>query len=215
MIPQTFFIPPAALDALVGALENDPFYAALTPDADIADARRRAILREYFAYALHEGNAYGVVTIEAETNAGAAIWLLPQADGVAQKLQATKNAALKNILSPRGFENYVAMIEAMSPHAERVVPRRAWYLSILGIAPARQGKGLGKRLLAPTLADADARGASCFLETFNPRTLPFYESVGFRAVAQHAEQVTGQAYWIMVRAPLITAETAAHPLAAA
>jgi hypothetical protein len=73
---------------------------------------------------------------------------------------------------------------------------------------------LGKRLLAPTLADADARGASCFLETFNPRTLPFYESVGFRAVAQHAEQVTGQAYWIMVRAPLITAENAAHPLVA-
>lgn len=200
MFPQNKRFPIAALDALTDALQDDPFYAALTPDLYTRDATWRAILRAYFAYALYEAGAYGKIEIEPQTRAGAAIWLLPQVDDVAQKLRAQKNAALKNILSPRGYENYTAMLEAMAPHAEHSVPHNAWYLSILGISPALQGKGLGKQLLVPTLAQADTQNAPCFLETFTPRTIPFYESVGFRIVAQHTEFVTRRDYWIMQRA---------------
>lgn len=186
------------LDALTDALHPDPFYAALTPEGNANDAWRE-ILRAYFAVALDEARVYGIVELVRETRAGAAIWLLPQAEPVAEKMQERKNAALEKILTPRGFENYRAIIAAMTPHAERVVPRDAWYLSILGIAPHLQNQGLGAQLLAPTLALADAQRVPCYLETFNARTLRFYERAGFRIAAQHAEHITQSAYWIMVR----------------
>jgi len=191
----------ATLDALADALHSDPFYAALTPAANASPNAWRAPLRAYFAVALAEAAAYGQVEYLAPTRAGAALWLLPQTPAVNARMQATKNAALEKILAPRGFENYRAIIQAMQPRAERVTPRDAWYLSILGIAPSLQKRGLGARLLAPTLAQADAQRVACFLETFNPRTLAFYERVGFRIVARHAEKITRAEYWIMTRAP--------------
>lgn len=199
MVSQNIPIPAATLDALAEALHPDPFYAALTPEAEADPASWCEPLRAYFAYAMEEAYKYGVVEPAEPDHAGVAIWLLPQADGVAEQIQQTKNAALRNILSSRGFENYIAMVEAMAPHAEQVVPRNAWYLSILGIAPTLQGQGIGARLVAPTLAQADARRVPCFLETFNARTIRFYERAGFRVVSQHAENVTETNYWIMVR----------------
>lgn len=190
----------ATLDALADALHPDPFYAALTPEAHAQPNAWRAPLRAYFAVALAEAATYGQVEYLAPTRAGAALWLLPQTPAINANMQATKNAALEKILAPRGFENYRAIIQAMRPHAERAAPRDAWYLSILGIAPPLQKRGLGTQLLAPTLAQADAQRVSCFLETFNPRTLAFYERVGFRVVARHAEKITRAEYWIMTRA---------------
>ncbi len=186
------------MDALADALHPDPFYAALTPTENDGAAWREP-LRAYFAYALDEARAYGMVEVAAH-GAGAALWLLPQADGVAAKLQQIKNAALEKILTPRGFENYRAIIAAMTPHAERAAPPDAWYLSILGVAPSAQNQGVGAQLVARTLARADARHAPCYLETFNPRTVAFYERAGFRIVARHAEALTRAEYWIMTRA---------------
>lgn len=45
--------------------------------------------------------------------------------------------------------------------------------------PEAQGQGVGRRLLAPTLARADRDGAACYLETQRPETVRFYERLGF------------------------------------
>ncbi|MCG3140291.1 MAG: hypothetical protein HDKAJFGB_01337 [Anaerolineae bacterium] len=200
MNPTRFDFPAATLTALADALHPDPFYAALTPDASADPATWRDSLRAYFGYALVEARVYGKVELIADQDGGAALWLLPQAPGVAETLQQTKNAALEKILAPRGFENYRAIIAAMALRTERVAPPNAWYLSILGIAPPLQNQSLGAKLVAVTLAQADAQHAPCYLETFNPRTLSFYERAGFRIVARHAEKITRADYWIMTRA---------------
>ena len=192
-------VPPAALDALADALHADPFYAALTPEANAHPDAWRELLRAYFAVAFEEADAFGKIEYALPARAGAAIWLLPQTRATAAHLQQNKNAALEKILTPRGFENYRAIIETMTPHAERIVPHNAWYLSILGIAPHLQNQGIGAKLLAPTLAQADAQRVPCFLETFSARTIRFYERASFRVVAQHAEKITSSDYWIMVR----------------
>ena len=72
--------------------------------------------------------------------------------------------------------------------------RDAWYLSIIAIAPEAQGQGLGRLLLAPTLAEADAAGAVCYLETFSPRNLTFYERAGFGRRARIDEPTAPAAY---------------------
>jgi GNAT superfamily N-acetyltransferase len=53
-----------------------------------------------------------------------------------------------------------------------------WYLPWLGVEPARQGGGHGGRLLSHCLAIVDA-DLPAYLETPNPRTIPFYERHGF------------------------------------
>ena len=131
--------------------------------------------------------------------AGAAIWHLPQPPEVAARADAAKRAQLAALLGPQGLANYRAIVDFMAPHASRAVPPQAWYLSIVGIAPSWQGQGLGARLLAPALARATAHRRPCYLETFTPRNLPFYERLGFRPLAMHREPVTGADYWIMLR----------------
>jgi ribosomal protein S18 acetylase RimI-like enzyme len=49
-----------------------------------------------------------------------------------------------------------------------------WYLSMIGVDPARQGRGLGSALLRHTLALCDAEGAPAYLESSNPRNVPLY-----------------------------------------
>jgi GNAT superfamily N-acetyltransferase len=62
-------------------------------------------------------------------------------------------------------------------------PRFAhWYLPWLGVRAERQGTGLGARLLSEGLTRVDADHIPAFLETPNPRTVPFYERHGFEIV---------------------------------
>ncbi len=187
-----------ATTALAEALYADPFYAAITIDFEDDEVARRAVLAEYCRYSLREGHQIGVVTIPNDVY-GAAIWNLPQPLDIAGRARQAKHAAFAQLLGPRGFDAYRAIVDFMGPTAHTVIPQGSWYLSILGVAPPRQGQGLGRALLEPTLYEADRSGAHCFLETFNAAALRFYQRLGFNAVAEHLEPTTNARYWIMLR----------------
>ncbi len=59
-----------------------------------------------------------------------------------------------------------------------------WYLAWLGVDRGNQGYGLGTDLLTRRLAEVDATRQPAFLETPNPRTIPFYEHHGFTEVGR-------------------------------
>ncbi|MFN8582601.1 MAG: GNAT family N-acetyltransferase [Gemmatimonadaceae bacterium] len=46
------------------------------------------------------------------------------------------------------------------------LPPNAWYLSILGVHPSLQGRGVGSRLVRRTLEELDRNGAPSYLETY-------------------------------------------------
>ena len=54
-----------------------------------------------------------------------------------------------------------------------------WYLSLLGVRPDRRGLGVGGALLGAWLARVDGAGGAAWLETDEPRNLPFYRRAGF------------------------------------
>jgi GNAT superfamily N-acetyltransferase len=190
-----------AAAALAEALRDDLFYAAITVDFEPDEATRDAVLTEYCRYSLREGRQIGAVVILDDDPHGAAIWNLPQPHDVAEQALLAKHTAFADLLGPRGFDNYRAILSFMEPTAQAVIPAHAWYLSILGVAPRRQGQGLGRALLAPTLRHADQRGTHCFLETFNSASRRFYHRLGFSEVAEHLEPRTSARYWIMLRQP--------------
>ena len=62
-----------------------------------------------------------------------------------------------------------------------------WYLPWLAVDPARQGHGLGAaRSWRNASPELDADGMPAYLETPNPRTVPFYERHGFEVTGEAA-----------------------------
>jgi GNAT superfamily N-acetyltransferase len=74
------------------------------------------------------------------------------------------------------------------------------YLSYLGVAPARQGNGLGTALLRPVLDRCDSQGAPAYLEATNKRNLPLYRRQGFE-VREELDLPNGPRLWTMWREP--------------
>lgn len=55
-----------------------------------------------------------------------------------------------------------------------------WYLSLLGVEPSLQGKGIGYALLQPILNRCDQDHLPAYLETQTERNVSFYEHRGFK-----------------------------------
>jgi GNAT superfamily N-acetyltransferase len=196
-----FPLPDPACAAAVSALEGDPFYRCLTAEFGADDAQRRAALAAYFDYSIRQGMRIGRVVRPETADTGVAVWVLPQSDEVQERERSQKRACLRGILGEVGCESYARIVEYMSARALTVVGRDSWYLSIVAVTPQAQGRGLGARLLAPTLAEADAATAVCYLETFSPASRHFYQRLGFVTRAEFNEPATGAEYAVMVRVP--------------
>ena len=185
--------------SLVEALESDAFYWAIASGAESDANSRRRRLAEYFSYSLEEAKALGRTVYPDDQTLGASAWLLPSDEQSERAAASRKHEFLSQCLGQHGVRTYKSIVAWM---AERSAPlvNGAWYLSIIGVAPYAQGQGLGQRLLAPTLAEADAAGAECYLETFNARNLRFYERVGFQTKRIFREPTTGSEY-ALIRPP--------------
>jgi GNAT superfamily N-acetyltransferase len=196
---QLFMKKDPASPSTVAALEDDPFYRSICAPYDADTARRRPVLAEYFDYSIQEGRELGRCVHLADEARGVAVWLLPQPPEIESRAAQQKRTFLQATLSAEGFANYHRIIEFMSAKSAALIDEAAWYLSIVAVDPAVQGKGLGRKLLEPTIAEADRAGVTCYLETFSPRSLPFYQRLGFAPAARFTEPTTGADYTVMVR----------------
>lgn len=187
---------PAACHALAQSLADDPFYRAITA-ASAHAAARLALLSRYFALAIAEAQACGEVQYAGAQ--GCAIWITDEA-GPVQTAQHRdrRHAALRELLGPGGYDSYCRISAAMSAQVPAHL-QEAWYLSILGVQPAARGRGLAAGLLGLTLDRADARRVACYLETFNPLSLPFYRRAGFVQEYPLHEPITDRPYWLLAR----------------
>jgi GNAT superfamily N-acetyltransferase len=183
----------------VAALEDDPFYRSICAPYYSDTVRRRAVLAKYFDYSIQEGRELGRCIHLADEARGVAVWLLPQSPEVESQAAERKRTFLQATLNIEGCANYYRIIEFMSAKSATLVDEAAWYLSIVAVDPAAQGQGLGRKLLQPTIAEADRAGVTCYLETFGQRNLSFYQRLGFAPAARFTEPTTGAEYTVMVR----------------
>ena len=186
---------------LFNALQNDPFFSAIVADLPIESPERIERLVPYYLYSLQEGERLGTTLVLEPDPVGAAIWWFPQDDDLQYKMQRKKHTFLGELFGKSGLAQYEAITGFMHRMALPVIPLTGWYLSIAGISPHLQRRGLGEKLLRPTLIEADTARVTCYLETFNPESLPFYRKMGFDQVTSHLEPVTKSTYWIMLREP--------------
>lgn len=71
---------------------------------------------------------------------------------------------------------------------------------VLGVEPAKQNLGLGSVLMKEDLKRVDEAGALAYLESSNPRNIPFYERHGFEVTEMFTHGSSPPAA-LMVRQP--------------
>lgn len=141
---------------LAAAFADDPFIGHF-----LRDRRRRDLaLPRLFRAVLHELSA-GRATYALEVDGivtGVAAWAPPDDPALdrASRLRARIAELELRALFPRAASEVLGGFEELG---RRHPPIPHWYLAFVGIDPRWQGHGLGRLVLEPVLARADARGA--------------------------------------------------------
>ena len=104
--------------------------------------------------------------------AGATLWL-PPGGKIDEKAAAEKMASMLPEERQEEVFGFFASLTTKHPQEPH------WYLGVLGIEPAKQNLGLGSVLMKEDLKRVDEAGALAYLESSNPRNVPFYERHGF------------------------------------
>ncbi len=184
-----------AADVLARAFQGDPMFAYLEPDG----LRRARRLPWFFGAALRLGRQQGRVVIDEDR--GAAIWLPPGRTAIG--LPAVVRSGLVAAPLRLGLgasQRFAELTAAFEEAGQGVHGDSYWHLFILGVEPRSQGLGIGSRLVAPVLAEADTTRRPCYLETLAESNLGFYRRHGFE-VAEHLRPEGLPEFWTMLRAP--------------
>lgn len=186
---------PALAGVMSRAFENEPNFIYLLPD----QSKRRHALEWFFRFVFNAAVLSHGECLTTMSEAGAAIWLKPGGQ------ISPGNALMAGLLRMpyqfgwSGFMRSVQLSGKLEKRRKELMPQSHWYLTALGIDPAMQGKGIGRSLLEPILAKADAEGIPCYLETFHARNLGFYERFGFRVSSRETMARDRLHFWIMIR----------------
>ena len=157
----------AVIDVIVLAFSSDPAARCSWPDPGVFLRTFPAFARAFGGNAFAHGGAH-----LADDCAAAALWLPPNVRPDEEALGALMQATVGGQTRSDAF----AVLEQMS----RYHPSEPhWYLPLIGVDPARQGKGYGSALMRYALAACDRDRALAYLESSNPRNVPLYERHGF------------------------------------
>ena len=157
----------AAIETIVLAFAADPMTRWTWPQAHQFLAAMPRMARAFGGRAFSRGSAFCT-----DGYAGVALWLPPGVDPDHAGLEAVAGSTIAPARAAETgpiFEQ-MAKYHPAEPH---------WYLPLIGVDPAHQGQGLGDVLMEHALAQCDRDRAPAYLESSNPRNIPFYKRHGF------------------------------------
>lgn len=160
----------AVLNTLMLAFSSDPCLRFMldTPDKFFSGFRRFAT--GMGGAGLDHGTAW-----LADDGAAAALWLPP---GVTSDREPMMEV-LGELVDPEKLPTLGEVGEKIAAHHPQ---EPHWYLSMIGVDPARQGRGYGSAILKETVRRCDEDGVIAYLESSNPKNVPLYERYGFEVV---------------------------------
>jgi GNAT superfamily N-acetyltransferase len=160
-----------AIAALTLAFASDPATRWTWPDPKTYLAAFPRFAEAFGGAAFAKGSAHYI------EGAATALWLPPDIEpdeaAMVELFEATADVSTASD-GPQVMQQ-MARYHPREPH---------WYLPLIGVDPARQGKGLGSRLLEHATRLFDRDGAVAYLESSNPRNIPVYRRHGFEVLGK-------------------------------
>ncbi|MEU9169893.1 GNAT family N-acetyltransferase [Streptomyces sp. NPDC048420] len=177
---------------LDSAFQDDPVSGWIFPEEEYRRTTHPRLMAAFVDIVLAEGRVD--VT---EDGAACALWLPVPADG-GEESDEGEFAQLREALDP-GNER----IEQIGTLTAQVHPagRAHEYLWMIGVAPGRQGEGLGTALIGSVLERCDREGVPAYLEASSARSRGLYERLGFALVERPLDLPDGPQMWPMWREP--------------
>jgi len=187
-------------ECLYYALKDDPYY--ITMERTVEKAGGFEAMVRYMEFSMTEAEKYGELYIPKEHEYGVSVWAKPVSHDEREKKAREKYSFLNEYMGETSLKTYKDISGFMSAKAGEIVTDDYWYLSILGVMPEYQGRGLGVELVVNILAETDRMKIPTYLETFTPRNMSFYRRLGYEDSGFFREPVTGAEYFVMTRQPV-------------
>lgn len=102
-------------------------------------------------------------------------------------------------MSWASFSRSMALMDFVEKEHKAAAPADHYYIMTVGVLPERQGRGIGKKLMARALEIVDANNMPCYLETQNKNNVPIYQKSGFEVVSDKEIPNGGLHNWGMWR----------------
>ena len=156
-----------AVKAIVEAFSADPAARWMYPDSQKYWQHFPSFVKAFAGAAFEHGSADLV-----DRYLAAALWLPP---GIHPDEEAMGKLIRSTV--PEGDQ---AKVFALFQQMDGYHPAEPhWYLPMIGVDPAHQGKGHGEALMAHALARCDHDHVPAYLESSNPRNISLYVRHGF------------------------------------
>ena len=156
-----------AIDTIALAFTADPMTRWVWPNAHEYVSVMQSFVRAFGGAAFSNDGAFC-----SGQYAGVALWLAPGVHPDEAKL----GELMETTASPAAREAGRAIFEQMATYHPN---EPHWYLPLIGVDPAHQGKGHGDALMRYALARFDRERLPAYLESTNPRNISLYRRHGF------------------------------------
>lgn len=162
-----------AAGALASAFSEDPLFGWMVGSGAPLEDRLRIFFDSFLKGNLRKPDHLVYV---ADDGSGAAIWQpvdkwkVPPAD-LLRSVPAIVRAFRGRVPAMLGALGAIEKVHPMEPH---------YYLEMLGTRKDRQSKGIGSGVMNVVLERCDEEGLPAYLESSNPRNIPFYARHGFQ-----------------------------------
>jgi ribosomal protein S18 acetylase RimI-like enzyme len=181
------------LDIVVDAFFDDPLASWVFEERE----RRQEGLRAFYGPQVHRFPDTGVMLV-APGGEAASIWFAPAPD---DGLAAVYDGFADMLVDVLGEETAHRKLAGLAQIGAGHPSTPHWYLATVGTRSAAQGQGWGPTVITPVLDRADAAGVPAYLESSNPRNVPFYERLGFTVTGTVQMPEDGPVVTFMLRPP--------------
>ena len=161
----------AVFAVLTLAFSSDPASRWTWPEPKTFIAAFPRFAKAFGGAAFAKGTAHRIGSV------GAALWLPP---GAGPDEEAMGTLMMETADAGTAVDGPKLMQQMASHHPKE--PH--WYLPLIGIDPAHQGKGLGSALLKHATDICDRDGMPAYLESSNLANVALYERHGFAALGR-------------------------------
>jgi GNAT superfamily N-acetyltransferase len=182
------------------AFYEDPFWKFFYPEPKKREIKLEGFFRCILRFEFYSGVLLGI----GDPLQGCALWNFPN-KGKKRNLSIFKIIFHKDVFRfiikrdfPISLKALRIFIHNNKMH-KKYAPDSHYYLSILGVLPTAQGKGLGSKLILNFLNQINGQNVAVYLETMKDSNVSFYKKLGFDVQEEWSLKNTPLKVWALLK----------------